>query len=307
MKYTIALPTGDMNSPAEFLTATAVAQISEAIEDSGFDACHVTDHPFPPSTWVRSGGHQALDPLVTLAVAASSTTRLRLLTNMFIPAYRNPFIAAKAVATVDVLSEGRLILGLAVGYLEGEFAALGANFAQRGDLFDAAVAAMKQAWTGQDVHAGGQGWSARGNAMLPRPATQPHPPIWIGGNTAAARRRAVVSGQGWCPFPAASGLASATRTAELNTIADLGTAIAGMNSYAETLGHPLPQDICVPAFSHPHGHHDYDPAVLRDEVANLEDLGVTWLVVHLTAPTRTEFIAAVRRYSDQVIQPAPSK
>jgi hypothetical protein len=80
-----------------------------------------------------------------------------------------------------------------------------------------------------------------------------------------------------------------------------------MNSYAETFGHPLPQDICVPAFSHAHGHHDYDPAVLRDEVANLEDLGVTWLVVHLTAPTRTEFIAAVRRYSDQVIQPAPSK
>ena len=113
MKYTVTLPTDQVGQAAEFVSAQAVAEMAAAIEAAGFAACNVTDHPFPPADWVSSGGHHALDPLVTLAVAAAATTRLRLHTNVFIPAYRNPFIAAKGVATLDALAGGRVILGVA--------------------------------------------------------------------------------------------------------------------------------------------------------------------------------------------------
>jgi probable F420-dependent oxidoreductase len=184
VRYTVALPAGP---DGEFTGAAAIAEMALAIEQAGFDACHVTDHPFPPAGWVSSGGHHAPDPLVTLAAAATATTRLRLHAHSLIPAYRNPFVAASAIATLDALAGGRVILGVAAGYLAPEFAALGASFPDRGAALDAAIAAMKQAWTGREVTARGAGWSARGNVMLPRPATRPHPPIWFGGNSRAAR------------------------------------------------------------------------------------------------------------------------
>jgi alkanesulfonate monooxygenase SsuD/methylene tetrahydromethanopterin reductase-like flavin-dependent oxidoreductase (luciferase family) len=112
VKYTVTLPTDQVGQAAEFVSAQAVAEMAAAIEAAGFAACNVTDHPFPPADWVSNGGHHALDPLVTLAVAAAATTRLRLHTNVFIPAYRNPFIAAKGVATLDALAGGRVILGV---------------------------------------------------------------------------------------------------------------------------------------------------------------------------------------------------
>ena len=139
MKYSIALPTDQVQQGAEFVSTDAVAEMAQAIEAAGFAACHVTDHPFPPADWVRDGGHHTLDPLVTLAVVAAATTRLRLHTNVLVPAYRNPFIAAKGIATLDALSGGRVILGVAAGYLFPEFAALAGSHADRGAALDAAM------------------------------------------------------------------------------------------------------------------------------------------------------------------------
>jgi probable F420-dependent oxidoreductase len=301
MKYTIALPTDQVGQADEFLTAPAVAEMAAAIEAAGFAACHVTDHPFPPADWVASGGHHSLDPLVTLAVAAAATTRLRLHTNIFVIAYRNPFLAAKGIATLDTLAGGRVILGVAAGYLAGEFAALGAPYQDRGAALDAAITAMKLAWTGQEVVADGPGWSARGNAMLPRPPAGAHPPIWIGGNSRAARRRAAAVGDGWSPFPARRGLAAATGTAELDGPDALRRGIEELRSEAERHGRTGPLDVCMTPFSHPHYRPRLDPARLLDEAAELAELGVTWLSVRLAAPSRAEFLRNIERFGDQVI------
>ena len=301
MKYTVTLPTDQVGQPAEFVSARAVAEMAAAIEAAGFAACNVTDHPFPPADWVSGGGHHALDPLVTLAVAAAATTRLRLHTNVLIPAYRNPFIAAKGVATLDALSEGRVILGVAAGYLEGEFAALGASYQDRGAALDAAIAAMRQAWSGQQVAADGAGWSARGNVMLPRPAAAAHPPIWIGGNSRAALRRAAALGQGWSPFPARRGLAAATGTAELDGPDALRRGIDELRSEAERCGRMEPLDVCTAPFSPPHSRPGLDPARLADESAALAELGVTWLTVRLPAPSRKEFLRNVELFGEQII------
>ncbi len=306
MKYTVTLPTDQVGQAAEFATAPAIAEMAAAAEAAGFAACNVTDHPFPPADWVSGGGHHALDPLVTLAVAASATTRLRLHTNVFIPAYRNPFIAAKGIATLDTLSGGRVILGVAAGYLEGEFAALGAPYQDRGAALDAALGAMRLAWTGQEVVAAGAGWSARGNIMLPRPSGGVFPPVWIGGNSRAARRRAAAVGQGWSPFPARRGLAAATGTAELDGPEALRRGIDELRSEAERHGRTEPLDVCMTPFSHPHVRPSLDHARLVDEAAQLAEFGVTWLAVRLPAASRADFLRNAERFGEQVISRSPA-
>jgi probable F420-dependent oxidoreductase len=301
VKYTVTLPTDQVGQGEEFVTARAVAEMAAAVEAAGFAACNVTDHPFPPADWLGNGGHHPLDPLVTLAVAASATTRLRLHTHVFIPAYRNPFIAAKGIATLDALAGGRVILGVAAGYLAGEFAALGAPYEDRGAALDAAISAMRRAWTGRDVAADGAGWSARGNVMLPRPSAAPHPPIWIGGNSRAARLRAAAVGQGWSPFPARQGLAAATGTATLDGPEVLRRGIDELRSAAERHGRTEPLDICITPFSHPHSRPALDPAQLVAEAASLAALGVTWLAVRLPAPSRADFLRNVERFGKRVI------
>ena len=151
MKFSLQLPTDRVENLAEFGTAEAIAEIAKATEAAGFDASFVTEHPFPTDEWLSSGGHHALDPFVSLAVAASATTSLLLHTNILVLAYRNPFLTAKAVASLDAISGGRVIVGVGAGYLEGEFAALGADFKNRNDVSDDALVAMQAAWTGESV------------------------------------------------------------------------------------------------------------------------------------------------------------
>src|SRR5207244_3989846 len=129
---------------------------------------------------------QWFDPIATLAYLAANTTRTRLMTNVFIAAYQPPLATAKAFATLDRLSNGRTIVGIGAGHVEGEFDALGVPFAKRGELTDHALAttpaALTHEWTGPEpTGAGGQ---------RPRPVPQPHSPTWIGGTGTAAPRRA---------------------------------------------------------------------------------------------------------------------
>ena len=112
--------------------------------------------PSRPTTGWHRGGHHALDPLVALSFAAAATSRVRLHTHLLVAPYRNPFLAAKGIATLDVLSGGRTIVGLGAGYLEGEFEALGIPFTERNQRMDEAIAAMRAAWTGTPTTFEGQ-------------------------------------------------------------------------------------------------------------------------------------------------------
>ena len=107
MHVSYGLPTHRVDRGDEFLAPGAIGELARAAEDAGFGAVYTTDHPFPGDDWLAHGGHHALDPLVALSFAAAATSTVRLHTNLFIVAYRNPFLAAKGIATLDVLSGGR--------------------------------------------------------------------------------------------------------------------------------------------------------------------------------------------------------
>src|SRR5207245_10123549 len=128
--------------------------------------------------------------IASLGMATAQTTHLPLLPNIGGLPYRNPFVVAKAGATLDLLSDGRFTLGVGVGYLKREFAALGVEFEERGQLFHEALEVIRGIWTTDDFSYEGKHFTASGITAHPRPVSRQHPPIWIGGNPAAARRRA---------------------------------------------------------------------------------------------------------------------
>ncbi len=299
MHFSVSLPTDRIDRAPEFVTQAAVADIGRAAEDAGFDACYVTDHPFPPHRWLHGGGHHALDPFVALSFAAAATSKLRLQTHILVLPYRNPFITAKAILSLDVLSGGRVILGVAAGYLKGEFAALGGDFEARQEVSDEAIRALKLAWAGDDIHLEGRGFRAAGNSMGFRPVQRPHPPIWIGGNSRTAIRRAVELGDGWAPFPNSAGMSAYTRTPPLETLDDLAQRIRQARAHAVAVGRRAPLDICYSLSGL--GARSLEPAAACERIAHLRELGVTWLTVGFSADTRQGYIAAMQRYTREVV------
>jgi probable F420-dependent oxidoreductase len=299
MRYSIALPNDRVEQAEEFLTSTAVADIARTVEAAGFNACFVTDHPFADDRWLRAGGHHALEPLVQLSFAAAATSELLLHTNVYVLPYRNPFLAAKSVLSLDVLAGGRVILGVGAGYLKPEFAALGVDFDERNELLDEGIEAMRLAWTRDGITFEGRHFRARGNTMLPRPAARPHPPIWVGGNSRRAIRRAVRYGQGWSPFPTTPD--RAPRTAIMSTVDDLAERIAFAHKEVEFAGRQEPLDICLGLLQPPPGGVGYDPGRCRSYLRALADLGVTWIGVRPEGADRASYLANARRFADDVI------
>ncbi len=296
MKFSVSLATDRIQHGEEFVGAPAITEIAQAAESGGFDACFVTDHPFPVQRWLDGGGHHALDPFVALTVAGAATSRIKLHTHIVVLPYRNPFLTAKAGLTLDLVSGGRLILGTAAGYLKGEFQALGADFEARNELADEAIVAIKRAWTEDDVRMEGRHFEARGNTMRPRPVAQPHPPIWVGGNSKGAIRRAVELAEGWVPFPNSAAMSPYTRSPVLETDDELKTRIAFARGHAERVGRTSPLDIC---YSLDPG--SKSPDQVRSRVEALGALGVTWLTIGFPAKSRREYIAQLTAFGRDVI------
>jgi probable F420-dependent oxidoreductase len=294
MRFSVQLPTDRVQLPTEFVTAEAVAEMARAAEAAGFGAVYVTDHPMPGEEWLRSGGHHTLDPFVALAFAAAATERLRLQTHVLVLPYRNPFLVAKAAASLDALSGGRLTLGVSAGYLESEFAALGVPFADRNERTDEAIAALRAAWTGDCVRFEGSGFRAEGNRALPLPAQRPGPPIWVGGNSRRAIRRAVELAEGWLPFPAPQRLARRVRTASLGSLEELRAALGYAREHAEKVGRSAPLDVCFVPFGFELGVGDAAAAErLGDVLPAYRDAGVTWLALGMKADTRADWCRAL--------------
>ncbi|MEM9174523.1 MAG: TIGR03619 family F420-dependent LLM class oxidoreductase [Myxococcota bacterium] len=299
LKFSIQLPTDRVEALGEFGTAEAIAEIAKAIETAGFDACFVTEHPFPSDEWLASGGHHALDPFVSLAVAAGATTTLRLHTNLLVLSYRNPFLTAKAVASLDAVSGGRAIVGVGAGYLEGEFAALGADFARRNDVTDEALVAMKAAWSGESVAMKGARFEAAGNTMQPPPVQRPHPPIWIGGNSPRARRRVVDFADGWSPMPLPAAGTKRTRTSAIENVDDLASAIGAMHEYKESQGRSGPIDVnFVPFGLHMNTRKLPGDDAIHEQFAALEAAGVTWVTLGFPPCDRAEYLDHVARFGE---------
>jgi probable F420-dependent oxidoreductase len=264
LKFSLCLPVEIPVLADEFITGEAVAAMARAAEAAGLAAVNVTDHPIPEDRWMAGGGHHALDPLVVLTQAGAVTTRLRLHTHIVVLGYRNPFLLAKGVMTLDRLSGGRVILGVAAGYLKPEFRALGVDYEERNELADEAIRAMKAAWTGESFTFEGLHFQARGHTMLPTPVQRPHPPVWIGGNSKRAIRRAVDLGDGWVPFPNPDQHERFTKTPALETLQALRERIAWLREYAASVGRSRPLDISFAPLSRTLGGGWEAGALLRD-------------------------------------------
>ena len=288
MQFSVGLPTDRVDAPSEFVTGDAVAEMARAAEDAGFSACYVTDHPCPDDQWLATGGHHALDPMVVLATAGAATTTLRLQTHVFVLAYRNPFLSAKAVLSLDRMTNGRVILGVASGYLRPEFGALGVEFEERNELTDEAIDAMVAIWTADGVAFEGRHFRARSATMAPRPFAQPHPPIWVGGNSKLAIRRAVERAQGWLPFPNPQAASRALKTPPLESVEDLRGRLDYAQAHARTIGRTEGLDVCCALFSRSLGR-SVDVGEQRDELAQLAELGVGWVTIGFSADTRAEW------------------
>jgi probable F420-dependent oxidoreductase len=217
MYFTITHPMQSHPYNPELVSGEGIATVAAAAEAAGFHGFGFTDHPAPTQRWLESGGHDAVDPFVAMGFAAARTTTLRLIPNIVVLSYRNPFVVAKSGATLDLLSDGRFTLAVGVGYLKREFAALGVDFDERSVLFEEALEVIRAVWTTDNVSYEGRHFSAKGVTARPRPVSEPHPPIWIGGNTAAARQRVTKYGDGWCPFRAPAVLAQTARTATMDS------------------------------------------------------------------------------------------
>jgi probable F420-dependent oxidoreductase len=278
----------------ELCSGEALATLARRAEDRGFDAAFLTEHPAPSQAWREAGGHDAIDPFVGLGLVAGVTTRLRLLTYLTVVPYRNPFLLAKAVATLDRLSSGRVELGMGAGYMKGEFAALGVDFDRRNELFDEALAVMVAAFTGEPVAFEGAAVSARANAVQPTPVQQPHPPFWFGGNSRRTLRRVVAHGGGWMPLPNARASARHLRSPPLETLDDLAALLGELRRSAEDAGAPAPPVMyCLPR----------QPDLgrpLAELVGALADLGVGWLSVNGEGTTVAEALDFVDRSAESL-------
>ena len=190
----VSVNMGPMSRPDGLVAA------ARAAEAAGFDSVWAGEHIVLPDPQVppspMSPQDPALDSLLALTWAAAHTTRIRLATGIVILPQRNPVVLAKQVATLDVLSGGRVMLGVGAGYLEAEFRALGANFAERGAMTDEHLDAMQALWYDEHPEYHGRFADFAGIDARPRPLQQPIPLV-VGGHSAPAYRRAVARAHGW--------------------------------------------------------------------------------------------------------------
>ncbi|CAN5811128.1 LLM class F420-dependent oxidoreductase [soil metagenome] len=278
-----------------------LGEIARLVEEAGFHGFSMSEHPYPDKEWLAHGGHHAFDPFVSLSFAAAATTRIRVMTYILVAGYRSPYLTAKAAASLDLLSGGRVTLGTGAGYLKAEFEALGADFDRRGVLLDEAIDAWRATWAGRD-HDGDE-FGVTGHLALPPPATDGGPPIWIGGNGAAARRRVVDVADGWMPMAASGEMAAITRARPLEDVATLSEWIADVNKRRADIGRG-PADVSFVPFESPalvSGDSAQFCAALRPRVDEYAEAGVTWITIEPASRSLTDFRADLDVLASQLL------
>ena len=237
MKYGFNLTTrGPLATPE------GLAALTSHGEDLGYDAVFVGDHILVPrniaSPYPNTEGGEfpgtptgaSLEQLTLLSFLAGRTRTIRLVTGVLIVPHRNPLVAAKALATMDVLSEGRLVVGVGVGWMREEFETLGLpSIEERGAVTDEYIRAFKELWTSENPTFEGKYCRFGDIGFQPKPMQKPHPPIWVGGESRPALRRAAELGNGW--YPLASNPAFPLATPE-----QLAAALERLGSHARRDG-----------------------------------------------------------------------
>ena len=181
------------------LQAEDFQRIARLADDLGFDAVTCPEHLVVPKAVAAGMGAFWPDAFTVMAFVAGATQRIRVNSGVIVLPYHHPVALAKAVATLDLLSGGRVTVTFGAGMAEGEFHALGVPFRQRGRVTDEYLDVLKILWTVDEPEFHGSYVDFRDVVFEPKPVQQPHPPVWIGGSSMAALRRAARAGDGWSP------------------------------------------------------------------------------------------------------------
>src|SRR5262245_4206296 len=272
--------------------AHALVDLAVRAEALGVDSVWVHDHVFNVGHVLeRIGGRPYYEPLALLGFVAARTSRVRLGTSVLVLPYHNAVRLAKTAATLDVLSRGRLVLGVGVGLIEQEMRAMGSPFAERGALTDEAIAVMRTLWTEDEPGFDGRYHRFAGMPFPPKPVPKPSIPIVVGGVSRPAIRRAARLGDGWHPLgmsPAALAEGIAALHAEA-TAAGRDPASIPV-SLAMTLGPTSPRRAAL----------GKDPAEIVHNAQSYAALGVETLVISAGTVDPREAMSALAMFARAV-------
>lgn len=257
-------------------------EAARTAEAAGFAYLSCSDHVLVPASRAEAMGPTWYDAGSTLAFVAGATSRIALLPHVLVLPYRHPLIVAKQYGTLDHLSGGRVILGVGGGHLKPEFRILGADYERRGLVSDEYIQAIVAAWVQDVARFEGKTIAFRDAMVSPRVARRPHPPIWVGGNSRPAVRRAARFGDGWIPWQL--------------TVEEFATAAAYARDTRAAAGNPAPLDMVAPLGAAP----DATAAALVDEAARWRKAGATAFHVGVGARSFAELLDRLQWFARDV-------
>jgi len=283
-------------------------------EEVGFSSVAVADHIVVPTAIESAypytvGGEflskgDAMEQLSLMAFVAGASESLRIISSVMIVPHRNPVLVAKALATSDVLSEGRITVGVGVGWMAEEFEALDApDFKKRGAVTDEYIRIWKKLWTGEAVSHESDFYSFKELYCQPAPLQNPHPPIWIGGHSTPALRRVARLADGWHPVgaTAASPLPPSEMRQKLAQLKEL-TEAEGRDFDALTISYKAPiYDGGVPPKGEARRLFTGGPLAALDDIAEMADVGVEELIFDFRGETIEASLAAMRRFGEEIM------
>ena len=277
---------------AQWETDAGITEIEQVVleaERLGYDFCTCSEHVAVPTDVAEVRGGTYWDPLAVFGYLAARTSTIKLATFVLVLGYHHPLAIAKHYGTLDVVSDGRVILGVGSGSLEEEFALLGAEFANRGALADDAMRALRAALSQAQPSYAGEHFEFDDLIVEPH-AIQPHVPMWVGGRTARSLRRAVELGDGWAPF--------GVRTAELAGYLQRASDTDAWNARATPIDVILQND-------RPWNPID-EPERVADQLGRMRGIGATGAAVRLVHHSVDHYcdqLAALRELT-QVVDPS---
>jgi probable F420-dependent oxidoreductase len=309
MRYGFYLPTRGPTA-----TRDGILSLAREGERLGLHSAMVADHiVFPVESrstypYTLDGKHpsvgDALDAFSILGLVAGATERLRLVTSVLVLPYRNPVLTAKMAASLDVLSGGRLILGVGAGWLKEEFEALNSPaFEARGAVTDEWIAIFKQLWSTSPASFAGRFYRYADIRCEPFPLQKPHPPIWVGGHSRAALRRTARHGDGWHPVGAvaASPLPPHEMRVHLDTLKRL-TEAEGRDFSTLTISYKAA--LYDAGLASPDGSRrpfSGQPAEIADDIRTFAAIGIGELIFDFRGRSITESVERLQRFAVEVM------
>ncbi len=272
-----------------------LARIAKQADDSGYFYIAVCDHTFIPRRLAQAMSTTWYDTVATLGWLAGITSRVHLMSHVYIATLRHPLRAAKEFATLDLLSDGRLIVGVGAGHVLEEFEILGPEFLDRGKALDESIDGIAAALVDEFPELPGPRWPAADLGISPRPVQSPRPPIWVGGSSRPALRRAAARGDGWLPQTAKRAELK-TQVAELRELRQelRGGAPIAIGALAGTF------HVGEPSWDLPKGTVSGSPDKIAEDLAEFVELGCSHLQLRFPSRSVDEMCDQMAAFGEQV-------